>query len=695
MLRWNIRNQILGAGFTSLLVLVGVVAYFYVFTRGGFRDNSQDIISMVTSRHAQDIDRSLARKARVFDDWIKDDVFGLALEFNTTGELGEQMRGWVSPETGFRLVALIDRDDRIVEVAVAESITAGAASLKGRQLGEVRDLGSTSNRQVQYVNSRTLTELGVKDPSTYAFYKPALNSSGERNGGFVALTSWQDIGASVQDCSDELRRRGFSDARSLLAFPSTGFVATDASVGSGADAPLDVTQAVRWSQSADDGDVESLETDGESAFVSYGAIHPVASGDKTAESPALLVAVPEAAIMAQLNSQLIIILTIGLLGTLVVLVLNYVLASRISRRVTLVTNVAARMAVGDVEQTIDINSQDEIGSLAESFRKLIDYQKELGSVAERISANDLTVTFEPKSDKDMLGNAVKTMVLNFSGMIRQLADNARDLTSAATEIASSSEQMSRGAGEQSQQTVQVQGAVESVAASVLEAAENAGEATKVAGTASEMATEGGAVVSETIQGMQRIANVVRESAASIAKLSKSAEDIGQIISVIDDIADQTNLLALNAAIEAARAGEQGRGFAVVADEVRKLAERTGKATGEIGQMIKGIQSDTDEAVSSMEAGVQEVDKGRELADRAGTSLSEIVQLSQNVSRMVEEIASAAQQQQVATEQISTNIDHIASVTKETASGAEQSATAAEQLNRQAETLQNIVSQFRI
>ncbi|MBD3331961.1 chemotaxis protein, partial [candidate division GN15 bacterium] len=249
--------------------------------------------------------------------------------------------------------------------------------------------------------------------------------------------------------------------------------------------------------------------------------------------------------------------------------------------------------------------------------------------------------------------------------------------------------------DQSNQVNQVSTAIEEMTATILQSSKNAGEAKETAEGASGTATSGGQVVNDTIQGMQRIAGVVRESAESIGKLAKSADQIGEIIGVIDDIADQTNLLALNAAIEAARAGEQGRGFAVVADEVRKLAERTGKATGEITDMIKGIQTETNDAVGSMETGIQEVDKGRELADQAGNSLTEIVNMSQRVMDMIQQIATASEEQSTAAEQISKNIEHISSVTKESASGAEQSAAAAEELSRQADGLQAMVARFRI
>lgn len=321
-------------------------------------------------------------------------------------------------------------------------------------------------------------------------------------------------------------------------------------------------------------------------------------------------------------------------------------------------------------ETLGINSQDEIGIL--------------------VSAIENTL-----SSKDRMSISLRKMTANLNNICRQLADNARELVSAATEIASSSEQLSRGAEDQSNQVSQISAAVEQMAATVVESSKNAGDASQAATKANETAAQGGEIVTNTISGMQRIAQTVRESADSIGKLARSADQIGEIIGVIDDIADQTNLLALNAAIEAARAGEQGRGFAVVADEVRKLAERTGKATGEITDMIKGIQTDTSTAVSSMESGLKEVEAGRSLTDRAGDSLHQIVEMSDQVLEMIRQIATASEQQSSAAEQISKNIEYIATVTRESASGASQAAAAAEELNQQAEGMRKMVSAFRL
>ena len=389
------------------------------------------------------------------------------------------------------------------------------------------------------------------------------------------------------------------------------------------------------------------------------------------------------------------IVVIGVVMLAVALALAFFFARTITRPVSKLVGVAEAVAEGDISKRADINSGDEIGQLAGAFDSMMEYLRNAASAAEKIAQNDLTVRVEPRSNKDALGNAFKTMIGGLTGMIRQLRDNARELVSAATEIASSSEQMSRGANDQSEQIAQISTAIEEMTATIVESSRNAGDASDGAKGASESAEQGGVIVNDTIQGMQRIAEVVRSSAESIGKLAQSADQIGEIVGVIDDIADQTNLLALNAAIEAARAGEQGRGFAVVADEVRKLAERTGKATGEITDMIKGIQTETNEAVESMERGTTEVDSGRELADQAGSSLTEIVNVAQRVMDMVQQIATASEEQSTAAEQISKNIENVASVTKESATGAQQSAAAAEELNRQAEGLQTMVAQFQL
>ncbi len=323
--------------------------------------------------------------------------------------------------------------------------------------------------------------------------------------------------------------------------------------------------------------------------------------------------------------------------------------------------------------------------------------EESSKVLEIMAGGDLTarMTNDYKGDFAIIKNSINNLAASFSSALSDVTESVQATASASNQISSSSEEMAAGAQEQSSQTSEVASAVEQMTKTILETSKNSSIAADAAKNAGAIAKEGGKVVVETIEGMNRIAEVVSKSAATVQALGKSSDQIGEIVQVIDDIADQTNLLALNAAIEAARAGEQGRGFAVVADEVRKLAERTTKATKEIATMIRQIQKDTSGAVASMEEGTKEVERGKHLADKAGESLQQIIKGADQVVDVITQVAAASEEQSSASEQISKNIEAISNVTNESASGVQQIARAAEDLNRLTINLQELVSKFKI
>ncbi|MGJ8636892.1 MAG: methyl-accepting chemotaxis protein [Phycisphaerales bacterium] len=294
-----------------------------------------------------------------------------------------------------------------------------------------------------------------------------------------------------------------------------------------------------------------------------------------------------------------------------------------------------------------------------------------------------------------LGHWFDLFLSNLHDIISQLTDTTQVVASASTQIAASSEEMATGLQTQEQQTQQVAAAVEQLSQSVNEVAAKSADATTASEESQHQAEQGGQIVSNTVAEMEGIAREVQSSADTINTLGRKSETIGEIIAVINDIADQTNLLALNAAIEAARAGEHGRGFAVVADEVRKLAERTTEATEEVSQSILGIQTETKSAVTLIEAGSERVGKGVELATQAGTALGSIVQGSQSVQGMVQDIAAAANQQSAATGEIARAVEGINSVTRQSAEGASQAAQAAGDLAHQSEQLQSLVGRFKL
>lgn len=326
----------------------------------------------------------------------------------------------------------------------------------------------------------------------------------------------------------------------------------------------------------------------------------------------------------------------------------------------------------------------------------------LGMLTERIKdiaegEGDLTQRVEVKSRDEIgkLGVWFNAFIAKIHDVIAEVKDSSAEVAATSTQIASSVEEIAAGMSEQSERITTASASVEQMSASANEVARKSADAAKSASESGRLATEGGETVTGTVAGMRSINAAVSSSATSVLELGKRGEQIGEVITVINDIADQTNLLALNAAIEAARAGEHGRGFAVVAEEVRKLADRTTTATQGISVSIQAIQDETSLAVENMNAGTEKVVSGVEEAESAGEALEQIVASAQEVSAMVQSIASAADQQSVASRDVGKDIEQISSVTHQTTEGANQAASAANQLSQRAEKLRCLVGHFKV
>ncbi|MBU0593383.1 MAG: methyl-accepting chemotaxis protein [Gammaproteobacteria bacterium] len=310
----------------------------------------------------------------------------------------------------------------------------------------------------------------------------------------------------------------------------------------------------------------------------------------------------------------------------------------------------------DFTRRVEVDSQDEVGQTAKSFNQLVEAVREtLRSVSENVS---------------------------------QVSDSVGGLASSSSQVATSSAQQSEAASAMA-------ASVEQMTVSINHVSDSAKDALSISRQSGTLSAQGGEVIHRTVDEMNQIAGTVRQASAAIDNLGQKSDQITSVVQVIKEVADQTNLLALNAAIEAARAGEQGRGFAVVADEVRKLAERTTKATEEIAAMVNSMQESARSAVSTMDDAVERVGSGAALAQQAGDAINQIKSGADQVVNVVNDISAALAEQSVASNDIAGHVERVAQMTEENSAAAGETASSAEHLHHLSVEMRSAVSRFKI
>ncbi|MBD8525568.1 methyl-accepting chemotaxis protein [Pseudomarimonas arenosa] len=325
----------------------------------------------------------------------------------------------------------------------------------------------------------------------------------------------------------------------------------------------------------------------------------------------------------------------------------------------------------------------------EAILRLLD---EMGSLAE----GDLTVRATVTEDiTGAIADSINFAIEALRSLVTTINETAVQVAAAAQETQATAMHLAEAAEHQAQQITSASAAINEIAVSIDEVSKNSAESADVAQRSVQIAAKGAEVVRQTIQGMDSIRDQIQETSKRIKRLGESSQEIGSIVELINDIAEQTNILALNAAIQAASAGEAGRGFAVVADEVQRLAERASNATKRIETLVQTIQADTNEAVSSMEQTTAEVVAGARLAEDAGLALGEIEKVSNDLADLIQNISEAARQQSAAATNISATMNVIQEITSQTSMGASQTAESIGNLAQLAADLRRSVADFKL
>jgi methyl-accepting chemotaxis protein len=391
--------------------------------------------------------------------------------------------------------------------------------------------------------------------------------------------------------------------------------------------------------------------------------------------------------------------TLGLLalgGSLFTVIIGMLLWRNIAVPLQGLTGVAERIAAGDLTASVATEERhDEVGVLTQNFQRMTQWLQSMATVAGKVSGGDLRIQVTPQSERDVLGNAFAEMVANLRRLTTEITESVNVLGSSASEISTSTSQLAASATETATAVSETTTTVEEVRQTAQVASQKARFVADSAQKASQISQSGKKATEESAAGMNRIKQQMDSIAESMVRLSEQTQAISDIIASVDDIAQQSNLLAVNAAIEAAKAGEQGKGFAVVAQEVKSLADQSKQATAHVRTILSDIQKATSAAVMATEQGAKAVETGVRQSSQAGESILALATSVTEASQAAIQIAASTQQQLTGVDQVATAMESIKQASGQNVAGAKQMETATHNLNELGQRLKQLVQRYKV
>jgi methyl-accepting chemotaxis protein len=531
------------------------------------------------------------------------------------------------------------------------------------------------------------------------FSAPIRNAQGQVVGVWHNYFNWQVAKNIIQEVQSRAARDGFSSTRFLLAsrtgnllYTPTGKYVLSRNIQVEKFASFEAAQTTPegYVVARDFSDPElSLSSQGlvgyysSKGYSSYGGV-----GWLVLSSRSLAEVQATGAVFSQ------IVLLLSVVAVAAILLILFLLARYISTRVSQLTTTAYQLAQGNLQQTLGVSGEDEIGRLTGSFGQIIEYQKQMAEVANAIAGGDLSKNLEPKSPQDQLGIAISSMTSNLRELLSAVGQGSAAVASASSQILATSAKQASGVHQQSAAVAQTSATVEQVKTSSDQAVELAITVSQGSVSAAQVAQAGVEAANEATIGMAEIRTRVQQIAENITALSEQMQQIGDIISSVNDIADQSNLLAINAAIEASRAGEQGKGFGVVAQEIRLLSEQSKEATARVKSILGDIQRATNSAVMTTEQGIQVADAGVGNIARVLSVIEDLQSSVRYASQNAQLISASVRQHSAGMEQIKGAMQSIEGTTQENLSIATDTRDSAQSLAALASRLRGLVERYQ-